>query len=121
MGIIKLQSTTELEGKLENLAFQLKQKIGLENLIKFLDQNDYLPIYIANYQKKIWQHIKEWVYNDILPAALQGFVYRFSHKHQSNKLRRLLRCTIFCKKKNQILDFQKGIRRFGSRQFMCQL
>jgi hypothetical protein len=78
MDTIKLQSTAELENKLENLAFQLEEKIGLENLIKFFDQNEHLPVYIANYQKEIRQHIKEWAYNDNLPATFQGFIYRFS-------------------------------------------
>lgn len=78
METIKLPSTTELENKLEDLALQFENKVGLKSLINFFGENPYLPEYITSYQKEIRQHIKEWYYNDSLPSTFQGFLYRFS-------------------------------------------
>ncbi|MCZ2281878.1 MAG: hypothetical protein LC120_02015 [Bacteroidales bacterium] len=78
MEAIKLQSVTELENRLEALALQFENKVGLKKLINFFDENPYLPEYITSYQKEIRQHIKEWYYNDNLPPTFQGFLFRFS-------------------------------------------
>jgi hypothetical protein len=78
MVTIKIQSITELENTLEEMAVQFENKVGLKNLIQFFDKNPYSQEFISSYQKEIRQHIKEWPYNDNIPSTFSGFQHRYN-------------------------------------------